>query len=127
MIAVDYLILNRDRHGANIEVLRNARAKTIRIAPLFDHGLSLLYSCTSDAMVKNFDVSEDKRCQNFIGSYSCYENLNLIENKKKIFAGKLKESDKAVLLEDLQGILSETYLDAIWNMIYKRYQVYESL
>lgn len=127
MIAVDYLILNRDRHGANIEVLRNARAKTIRIAPLFDHGLSLLYSCTSDAMVKNFDVSEDKRCQNFIGSYSCYENLNLIENKKKIFAGKLKESDKAVLLADLHGILSETYLDAIWNMIYKRYQVYESL
>lgn len=127
MIAVDYLILNRDRHGANIEVLRNARAKTIRIAPLFDHGLSLLYSCTSDAMVKNFDVSEDKRCQNFIGSYSCYENLNLIENKKKIFSRKLKESDKSVLLEDLQGILSETHLDAIWNMIYKRYQVYENL
>lgn len=127
MIAVDYLILNRDRHGANIEVLRNAREKTLRIAPLFDHGLSLLYSCTSDAMVKNFDVSEDKRCQNFIGSYSCYENLNLIENKKKIFSRKLKESDKSVLLEDLQGILSETHLDAIWNMIYKRYQVYESL
>ena len=77
--------------------------------------------------MKNFDVSEDKRCQNFIGSYSCYENLNLIENKKKIFSRKLKESDKSVLLEDLQGILSETHLDAIWNMIYKRYQVYESL
>ena len=108
-------------------MLRNARAKIIRIAPLFDHGLSLLYSCTSDAMVKKFDVSEDKRCQNFIGSYSCYENLNLIENTKKIFAGKLKESDKELLLVDLQGILSETHLDAIWNMIYKRYQVYESL
>ena len=35
MIAVDFLILNRDRHGANIEVLRNARAHTLRIAPLF--------------------------------------------------------------------------------------------
>ena len=31
MLAVDYLILNRDRHGANIEVLRNARKKTLRI------------------------------------------------------------------------------------------------
>lgn len=35
MIAVDFLILNRDRHGANNEVLRNARAHTLRIAPLF--------------------------------------------------------------------------------------------
>lgn len=48
MIAIDYLILNRDRHGANIEILRNARARILRIAPLFDHGLSLLYSCISD-------------------------------------------------------------------------------
>ena len=33
-IAVDYLILNRDRHGANLEVLRNPRARTLRLAPL---------------------------------------------------------------------------------------------
>ncbi|MEE0105358.1 MAG: hypothetical protein UEY91_01045 [Lachnospiraceae bacterium] len=72
-------------------------------------------------------VIREKQDLTYLGSYSCYENLNLIENKKKIFAGKLKESDKAVLLEDLQGILSETHLDAIWKMIYKRYQVYESL
>lgn len=37
MLAVDYLILNRDRHGANIEVLRNGREHSVRIAPLFDH------------------------------------------------------------------------------------------
>ena len=48
MLAIDYLIFNRDRHGANIEVLRNARARTLRIAPLFDHGLSLLFSCCSE-------------------------------------------------------------------------------
>ena len=41
-ILTAYLILNRDRHGANIEVLRNSRKKTVRLAPLFDHGLSLL-------------------------------------------------------------------------------------
>ena len=33
MLAVDFLILNRDRHGANIEVLRNARKRSLRIAP----------------------------------------------------------------------------------------------
>ena len=79
MIAVDYLILNRDRHGANIEILRNARAHTLRIAPLFDHGLSLLYSCMSDEAAGKFNPMEDKRCQNFIGSYSCYENLKYLK------------------------------------------------
>lgn len=31
MLAVDFLILNRDRHGANIEVLRNSRKHSLRI------------------------------------------------------------------------------------------------
>ncbi len=47
MLVVDFVILNRDRHGANIEVLRNSRDKTLRLAPLFDHGLSLLFNCTN--------------------------------------------------------------------------------
>ena len=127
MLAVDFIILNRDRHGANIEVLRNTRAKTLRIAPLFDHGLSLLYSCFSDEMVKKFDVLEDKRCQNFIGGYSCYENLSLIDHKQRVFANVLKDSDKSILFADLQGILPEIYLDAIWDMISKRYQIYANL
>jgi len=53
------LILNRDRHGANIEVLRNSRKKTFRMAPLFDHGLSLLCCCMNDCQVDAFDVMED--------------------------------------------------------------------
>ncbi len=127
MLAVDYLILNRDRHGANIEVLRNARAKSIRIAPLFDHGLSLLYSCLTDDAAQQFDVMEDKRCQNFIGGYSCYENLNLIDDKRNVFSNELGEKDRAILFEGLQGVLSDTFFDAIWNMIYGRYCVYENL
>lgn len=127
MIAVDYLILNRDRHGANIEILRNARAKTIRIAPLFDHGLSLLFSCDSDEKAKAYDILEDKRCQNFIGSGSCYENLSLIADRENVFSGKLTPSDKDVLFEGIDGILSPAFIDAIWNMIYERYKIYENL
>lgn len=127
MIAVDYLILNRDRHGANIEVLRNARAKTLRIAPLFDHGLSLLYSCMSEEEAEKFDILEDKRCNNFIGSYSCYENLQLLKDKRNVFAGQLKPHHREVLFQDLEDVLSDTFKDKIWNMIYERYKVYESL
>lgn len=127
MIAVDYLILNRDRHGANIEVLRNSRAHTLRIAPLFDHGLSLLYSCMSDNDGEQFDIMQDKRCQNFIGGYSCYENLQLIKDKTKIFENKLQESDRDTIFEGMDNILSDIFINKIWNMIYERYKVYENL
>lgn len=127
MIAVDYLILNRDRHGANIEVLRNARAHTLRIAPLFDHGLSLLCSCISDSEAAKFDIMEDRRCQNFIGGYSCYENLGLIKGNREIFNNKLKSTDKDIIFEGLENILSDVFIDKIWNMIYERYKIYENI
>ena len=127
MIAVDYLILNRDRHGANIEVLRNSRAHTLRIAPLFDHGLSLLYSCMSDNDAEQFDIMQDKRCKNFIGGYSCYENLQLIKDKTKIFENKLQESDRDIIFEGMDNILSDIFINKIWNMIYERCKIYENL
>ena len=68
MLVVDYLLLNRDRHGANMEVLRNKKKKTLRLAPLFDHGISLLCSCQSEEAVLRFDVMEDRLIQSFIGS-----------------------------------------------------------
>ena len=127
MLAVDYLILNRDRHGANIEVLRNSRAHTLRIAPLFDHGLSLLYSCLSDEDAMKFDVHEDKKCQNFIGGYSCFDNLQFIKKRQDIFSNKLKASDKTVLFDGLEDILSDVFIDRIWKMIYERYEIYENI
>ena len=126
MLVVDYLILNRDRHGANIEVLRNARAHTLRIAPLFDHGISLLCSCKTDHDAKAFDITADKPCNNFIGSRSCYENLALLP-EKKLFQGMLKPEHKAVIFADLDGIISRVFIDQIWDMIYKRYKIYENL
>jgi len=38
MFLIDYLIANRDRHGSNLEVLRNEDDDSIRMAPLFDQG-----------------------------------------------------------------------------------------
>ena len=80
-----------------------------------------------DKEAKEFDVLEDKRCQNFIGGYSCYENLGLIDKKNKLFVDKLHECDKKYIFDGLEDILSETFIDKIWRMIYERYQVYENL
>ena len=127
MLAIDYLILNRDRHGANIEILRNARAHTLRIAPLFDHGVSLLYSCRSDEEASKFDVLSDKQCNNFIGTFSCYENLGLLDKNRKPKLPQLLPSHKEVIFDGLDKILSQAFIDKIWEMIYERFQIYENL
>ena len=57
----------------------------------------------------------------------CYENLNFIKERGYLFKNKLKETDRDVIFKGLQTILSETFRDKIWNMIYKRYKIYENL
>lgn len=127
MLVVDYLILNRDRHGANVEVLRNSRAHSIRLAPLFDHGLSLLCSCSSDEAAKAFDIMGDKQCNNFLGSRSTYENLSLLTKDSVNFSGILTKKHKEVIFKDLDSVISDVFIDRIWDMIYGRYKVYESI
>ena len=127
MLVVDYLILNRDRHGANMEVLRNPRTKTVRLAPLFDHGLSLLSRCeTAEAMLRE-DLMTDKPVQCFVGSRSAWENLKLIPREKRPALKPLKEKDRDILLEGLSEALDSRWLERIWEMIWRRWQAYESI
>lgn len=125
MLAVDFLILNRDRHGANIEVLRDRKKKTVRLAPLFDHGLSLLCRCETEDAIDGFDVMADRQVQSFVGSRSARENLKLIPPDRLPVLKPLKESDRGILLEGLDGIVSQKLLDRIWDMIWMRWCCYE--
>lgn len=127
MLVVDYLILNRDRHGANIEVLRNKKKKTLRLAPLFDHGLSLLCSCQSEKAAMDFDVMEDRPIQSYIGSRSAEENLKLIPPDCRPPLNPIQEADRAELLQGLDGVLPPSYLAKIWEMIWKRWCHYEDI
>lgn len=126
MLVVDFLILNRDRHGANIEVLRNKKKKMIRLAPLFDHGLSLLFNVKDDfSQLDKIDISEDKRVQCYVGSNSTLENLNLIpKNKLPHFKIPEKEDFKKIF-EDIDVILPRELLDKISEMIWRRLMYYE--
>jgi hypothetical protein len=125
MLVVDFLILNRDRHGANIEVLRNSRKRTIRLAPLFDHGVSLLFNCMSDSAILKYDSMEDKLTNNYIGSRSTWDNLKLIPAERMPELNPLRESAGRFLMEDLDGVISRNLQDKIWNMIWKRWCAYE--
>lgn len=125
MLVVDYLILNRDRHGANIEVLRDTKRRTLRLAPIFDHGLSLLFNCYDEGAVRAFDVLKDRPVQCFVGSRSTWENLKLIPPAELPVLTPLREQDREALLEGLDGILGRLWLDKIWEMIWGRWKRYE--
>ena len=127
MLIVDYLILNRDRHGANMEVLRNRYQKSIRLAPLFDHGVSLLSRCADEAAMEREDVMADKPVQCFVGSRSAWENLKLIPPDQRPNLHPLMENDKQTLLKGLDGALKARWLERIWEMIWRRWQAYESI
>ena len=126
MMAVDFIICNRDRHGANIEVLRNSKEKTIRLAPLFDHGMSLLFSCSDESSIASFDIMADKPVQCFTGTRSLYKNLELIPKDSLRLFNPLKLTDKDYILKDLDGIITPTHQDKIFKMIYERYNYYEN-
>lgn len=126
MLVIDFLILNRDRHGANIELLRNSRKHTLRPAPYFDHGLSLLFSCHTDEEIEAFDIMSDVRCNNFIGSSSTLNNLQYV-GSKKVFANRLNDSDKAFIFANLDNVLSQLHISRAWEMIMERYRYYENL
>ena len=62
-----------------------------------------------------------------MSGFSCRENLNLIGDKRNIFPNKLYISDKEFIFDGLRGIVSDVFIDTVWNMIYERYKVYENL
>lgn len=122
MMLVDFLIANRDRHGANIEVLRSASGE-LRLAPLFDNGLSFVFSCYGDeARAAAFNPLEDVAANNFIGSRSLQFNIEHFDVRPKV--STLTEDARDVLLSGLEDALSPVILEAIWSMIWERCQWY---
>lgn len=125
-IAVDFLILNRDRHGANLEVLRNPKARTLRLAPLFDHGLSLMFRARTDEQLDAFDPMADLPVQSFFGSHSAWENLRLIPPAELPRFSKLRIGDRAALFEGLDDATTLAWQQKAWEMIWGRWCAYEA-
>lgn len=127
MLVVDYLILNRDRHGANIEVLRNPRARTMRLAPMFDHGLSLLCRCQTPQSIAAFDPMADLRVQSFVGTGSVEQNLSLIPRGSFPDVRPLRQADEHALFDGLGDATSHEWRQAVWQMVWGRWQHLEAL
>lgn len=126
IMLVDYLIANRDRHGANIEVLL-APNGTLRLAPVFDSGLSFVFSCYDDtSRVRAFDPMSDVNANNYLGTRSLEENLKRFV-PADLNVNTLPPDCKDVLFRNLDGVLSDAHIEKMWEMLRKRWGRYEAL
>lgn len=123
MIIIDYLIMNRDRHGANIEVLYSRIKKTYRIAPLFDHGLSLLSPSYKNEDIEKFDINSNKRVNCFFATSSLEENIKLVP---KDFI-ELPNIDFDILFEGLIVKENELYMSKAKQLLKRRWNELENI
>lgn len=126
MFLLDYLICNRDRHGANIEVLQ--KGDTYRLAPLFDHGISFFFSCYHDGKkMLEFDKLKDGPVNNYVGSLNLSDNLRLVPEsvRAKVFVPEREQLFQG--LEDAAGAVPKEYWDCIYEMVKERVNYVKNL
>lgn len=121
MLVIDYLVLNRDRHGANMEVLRDHKNKGIRLAPLFDHGISLVCRCHNTDELNKYDVLEDKRVQYFVGTDSVLQNVKMVPKEFLKQLPKLKKKDLDSVFEGLEDAIGKEFVLKMREMVWKRW------
>lgn len=124
VLMFDFIIINRDRHGANIEIYKDSSGK-YKPAPLFDNGLSFMCMSLNDDDIRNFDVARDYRVNNFMGHKSLKDNLEFVNKSVKLNA--LKETDRSSLFRGLTDILTKEHRDKIWETIVRRCDYVTSL
>ena len=127
MLVVDFLISNRDRHGANLEVLRDRKSKSLRLAPLFDQGLSFVCRCHSKEELKDFDVMKDQKVQAFIGGNSTFENIKLIPKRYLKTLPDISDPDINDITSGLEGIMEEDYINKIREMLQRRWKYLDDI
>ena len=119
MFVLDYLINNIDRHGRNLEILIDDRG-VMRLAPLFDHGLSLFSSKRDDDLMDNLD-SDQTAVNSFLGSPNLRDNLGLIDTKTRLRG--LDLSHREVVFEGLGEYISSERIEFIWRCLCRRFNV----
>ena len=87
--------------------------------------LSFMFRCETEEQLAREDVLADKWAQCFVGSQSTWENLKLIPADRRPKLNRLKESDRAFIMEGLDPVLPAAWQDKIWDMIWKRWNAYE--
>lgn len=125
LLAFDYLIANAGRDASNVEVIESPNG-TLRLAPLFSNGHSLLSTCSHrEAKGRVLDALAPITAENCFGGTSLEDNLALIENPASV--PKISADMRETLLNGLDAALPAADLEAIWAIIWTRGQRYARL
>lgn len=119
MFVLDYLINNIDRHGRNIEMLVDDRG-VMRLAPLFDFGLSLFSSKRDEDLVDSID-SDQMAVNSFVGGSNLKGNLGLIDIQIRLRG--LNSGHKEVLFAGLEEYMPSERMEFIWRCLQRRFNV----
>lgn len=114
MFFADYCVINRDRHGANIDLIDLST-----FVPLYDNGLTFVAPClNNETAVAQFLPMKDYRVNNYIGSQSLETNLHSIPKG----ALTLKELDKADMRSFIYGMpFSKAHQEMVWRIVEERW------
>lgn len=113
MFLVDFLILNRDRHSSNIELVDEVPV------PLFDHGLAL----TALQDVDTWNHWSSDRVNNFVGSTSLKENLHVIPHD----CWPVVHKPDVDVVSRFSNFWEENKIMAVKKMLRERWEFIESL
>ena len=96
MVLIDYIINNRDRHGANIELLLSMNEE--RLSPIYDCGSSLLAPLQyNKERIESYDVLSDGPVNNYLVAIMWEDVLNTLKlygvEVPIVDLGNLKYSD----------------------------------
>jgi len=124
MLLADFLTVNRDRHGANIELLISPDG-SIRLSPLFDNGITFLAPYEGrPELYASFDAMQDVNTNNYIGTRSLFENLKFLQPKPQV--DELQPSWHDELLQGLEDIIEPVLQEKIWEIVENRWKYYEA-
>ncbi|HFU74754.1 MAG TPA: XRE family transcriptional regulator, partial [Arcobacter sp.] len=85
MIIFDVIIVNVDRHFGNFGLLIDTKSNTIvKLAPIFDNGLSLFYDATDDDLSRVDDFARTKSMKNAGDFMTFAASIMTPELKKKV-------------------------------------------
>jgi len=119
MFVLDYLINNIDRHGRNIEILVDERGN-MRLAPLFDFGLSLFSSKADQDLIDKLD-SDHTLSNSFVGGSNLKGNLSLIDTQ--ISLRELNIRHREAIFNGLDEYISQERIEYIWRCLLRRFEV----
>ncbi len=128
LFLLDYVICNRDRHGANIEVLE--QAGHYRLAPVFDNGLSLLFSCYQDGeAMRQAELMKDGPVNNCVGSKSLTDNLRQVplQRLRKVRTADFSFEKVFAGLQGCEEAVPDLYWERILAMLRERVGYIETI